>query len=214
MTFPEAATPPELRIQARALHEEAWPATPDLPADTPDDSWSPDDSRSADNSPSPAGSAAYEGGHDPALRPVSMLLVDNDTVLASLDILHLTLVHAGRSYRAGGLSTVVTRKAARGQGHGRRLVAAAHEAMAASDLDLGVFTCDRPLQGFYESAGWHRLSGTVLIGGTPQAPFPSDQPGFDKVTMADFFSATARQTRDAFRHTRIELYPGEIDRLW
>jgi aminoglycoside 2'-N-acetyltransferase I len=63
--------------------------------------------------------------------------------------------------------------------------------MAAGDLDLGLFTCDRPLQGFYERAGWHLLPGAVLVGGTRRSPFPSDQPGFDKVTMADCFSAEA-----------------------
>ncbi|GAA3368388.1 hypothetical protein GCM10017744_084240 [Streptomyces antimycoticus] len=70
--------------------------------------------------------------HDPVLRPVSMLLVDGGdghgegTVPAALDILTTTLTHAGRSYRVGGLSTVVTRRAVRGRGHGARLVAAAH----------------------------------------------------------------------------------------
>ncbi|MFF4695151.1 GNAT family N-acetyltransferase [Streptomyces chattanoogensis] len=198
LSFPEAATPPELRTQVLDLHEEAWPtAGPRSGASARDDART---------------------SHDPALHPLSMLLVDDGTVLSALDILAKPIVHAGRSYRAGGLSTVVTRRAVRGQGHGRRLVTAAHHAMASSDLglrlDLGLFTCDRPLQSFYESAGWHPLPGTVLVGGTPQAPFPSDRPGFDKVTMADFFSPAARQTRDAFLHTRLELYPGEIDKLW
>lgn len=150
-------------------------------------------------------------GHDPLLHPVSMLLVDDGAVLATLDILTKTLTHAGRGYRAGGLSTVATRKAARGHGHGRRLVAAAREAMATS-LDLGLFTCDRPLQAFYESAGWSHLPGTVLVGGTPEAPFPSDHPGFDKVTMAAFF--TPGIDRQAFEQTRINLHPGTIDKLW
>ncbi|MFE0189548.1 GNAT family N-acetyltransferase [Streptomyces sp. NPDC058989] len=205
LAFPEAATPPALRRQVRALHDEAWPP----------------DGATAD-----ADGDGDQSHHDPALRPVSMLLVDNGTVLAALDILSKPIVHAGRRYRAGGLSTVVTRRAVRGRGHGRRLVAAARETMAGSppipdmdldldlDLDLGIFTCDRPLQSFYESAGWHPLPGTVLVGGTPQAPFPSDRPGFDKVTMADFFSPEARRSRTAFHHTRIALHPGDIDKLW
>lgn len=60
----------------------------------------------------------------------------------------------------------------------------------------------------------HLLPGAVLIGGTPRAPFPSDQPGFDKVTMAAFFSAAGRQAQTSFHHSRIELYPGETDKLW
>ena len=97
---------------------------------------------------------------------------------------------------------------------GRGEVAAARQMMILRGLDLGLFTCDRTLQAFYESAGWHLLPGTVLIGGTPIAPFPSDQPGLDKVTMGDFFSPAARREQASFYHARIELYPGEIDKLW
>ncbi|WP_328989444.1 GNAT family N-acetyltransferase [Kribbella sp. NBC_01245] len=188
VSFPEAATPSELRVQVLEIQNQAWP---------------PED-----------GGGRSASTHDPVLRPVSMLLVDGDTVLAALDILFKELEHAGRRFAAGGLSTVATRQEARGGGHGRKLVAAAREAMIASDLDLGLFTCDRPLQAFYESAGWHVLPGAVLVGGTPQAPFPSDQPGFDKVTMADFFSTASRQAQTSFHHARIELYPGAIDKLW
>ncbi|MFJ3235757.1 GNAT family N-acetyltransferase [Streptomyces sp. NPDC086787] len=191
LSFPEEATPAELRAQVHEIQEQAWPSPPgpDVP---------------------PPGAPV----HDPALRPLSMLLVDDGTVLAALDILTKQITHAGAPYAAAGLSTVVTRQEARGHGHGRRLVAAARQTMAERSLDLGLFTCDRPLRTFYESAGWHVLPGAVLIGGTPQAPFPSDRPGFDKVTMAAFFSPEARQAETLFRNSRIELYPGETDKLW
>ncbi|WFB11238.1 GNAT family N-acetyltransferase [Streptomyces sp. LX-29] len=190
LSFAEEATPSELRVQVREIQEQAWPSAP-------------------------GESVAVDATvHDPALRPWSMLLVDEGTVLAALDILAKELVHAGERFAAGGLSTVVTRREARGRGHGRRLVAAAREAMRSRGLDLGLFTCDRPLQAFYESAGWQALPGAVLVGGTPHTPFPSDQPGFDKVTMADFFSPAARQARASFHDSRIEVYPGEIDKLW
>ncbi|KUL43744.1 MULTISPECIES: GNAT family N-acetyltransferase [Streptomyces violaceusniger group] len=190
LSFPEAATPTDLRVQVREIQEQAWPSerVSDVPVDAP--------------------------SHDPALRPLSMLLVEEGTVLATLDILSKEIVHADRRFSAGGLSTVVTSKEARGRGYGRQLVTAAREEMITQSLDLGLFTCDRPLQAFYESAGWRVLPGAVLIGGTPQAPFPSDQPGFDKVTMADFFSSAGRQAQASFRHSRIELFPGEIDKLW
>ena len=81
-------------------------------------------------------------------------------------------------------------------------------------IDLGLFTCDRELAGFYERCGWDVLAGTVLVGGTPDEPFPSDRPGFDKVTLAAFFSPAAQASRAAFEHARVELYPGEIDQLW
>ncbi|MYT29898.1 GNAT family N-acetyltransferase [Streptomyces sp. MspMP-M5] len=190
LAFPEAATPTELRTQVRELQEAAWPS--ESPAPVPDDA--------------PV--------HDPALRPLSMLLVDGGTVLAALDLLTKEVGHAGQRYAAGGLSTVVTRREARGRGHGRSLVAKARETLAAQGHDLGLFTCDRPLRTFYESAGWHHLPGTVLVGGTPEAPFPSDSPGFDKVTMAAFFSDRARRARASFQGSRIALHPGDIDKLW
>jgi GNAT superfamily N-acetyltransferase len=141
-----------------------------------------------------------------------MLLIDEGRVVSALDILSKELVHCGQRYAASGLSTVVTDEALRGRGYGLKLVEAAREAIAASGVDLGIFTCDTPLRTFYERAGWQVLPGTVLVGGTPEAPFPSDQ--FDKVTLASFFSAKARRFADTFVGCRIELYPGEIDKLW
>lgn len=190
LSFPEEVTPFDLRVQVRQLQEEAWPSRPGkvAPPEAP--------------------------AHDPALQPLSIVLVGDGVVLAALDILSKEIVHAGRCFAAGGLSTVVTRREARGRGHGRRLVAAAREMMIARKLDLGLFTCDSSLQAFYESAGWRVLPESVLIGGTPQDPFPSDQPGFDKVTMADFFSPEGRQAETTFRDSRIGLYPGQIDKLW
>jgi GNAT superfamily N-acetyltransferase len=186
LSSPESATPADLRAQVLRLQDEAWPSMEE----------------------------PEQVGHDPALRPLSMLLVDGDTVLSALDILFQDIEHAGQRYRAGGLSTVVTSQAVRRHGYGRQLVAAARERMLAMALDLGVFTCDRPLRSFYESAGWQVLAGTVLIGGTRDAPFPSDQPGFDKLTLGCFFSARAQQNQQAFLGARIELYPGTIDKLW
>jgi aminoglycoside 2'-N-acetyltransferase I len=52
----------------------------------------------------------------------------------------------------------------------------------------------------------------VLVGGTPAAPFPSDQ--WDKVTLASFFSPRAREAAERFAGARIGLYPGAIDKLW
>jgi aminoglycoside 2'-N-acetyltransferase I len=185
VSFPEAEVPPDLRGQVLALQRQAWPA---------------------DESVEPGAT------HDPALQPLSMQLLEDTRVLSALDILSKDIKHGGRRYAASGLSTVVTDEAVRGSGYGHRLVEAAHELLAKTGRDLGIFTCDRPLQGFYERAGWRLLPGTVLIGGTPAAPFPSDQ--FDKVTMGDFFSAKARRFSDTFMGCRIDLYPGEIDKLW
>ncbi|MGH4031170.1 GNAT family N-acetyltransferase [Actinomycetota bacterium Odt1-20B] len=192
LKFPEADTPYELRAQVLEIQDQAWP--PAQPRRERD------------------GTAT----HDPRLRPLSLLAVERGgVVVAALDILRKELVHDGVAYAAGGLSTVATRKESRGRGYGRRLVVAARTVMAAElGLDIGLFTCDRELQSFYESAGWEVVDGAVVVGGTEDDPFPSDQPGFDKVTMAGSFTAAGERAREAFRGRRIELCPGTVDRLW
>jgi aminoglycoside 2'-N-acetyltransferase I len=186
LVHPQDAVPAALLAGIRALDEQAWPRDP--------------------------GEAPRTPRHDPALRPVSMALVAGGRVLASLDILSKDIEHRGERYAASGLSMVVTDQALRGRGYGRRLVGAARAAIEASGADLGIFTCDRPLGPFYESAGWSIVPGAVLVGGTPEAPFPSDQ--WDKVTLAAFFSAKARRGAPSFANSRIGLYPGAIDKLW
>lgn len=185
LSFAPHQVPAAVRTQVAALEEQTWPREPGEPA----------------------------GEHDPALRPETMVLVDGDgVVLASLAILSKEISHAGRRFAARGLSAVVTDQACRGRGHGLRLVTAARERIASSGADLGVFSCDRPLAGFYLRAGWQLLPGTVLVGGTPDDPLPSDR--FDKLVLAGLFTEHAREHAASFEHARIELYPGTIDRLW
>ena len=155
--FPEAAVPLALRLQMVALQDQAWPVQ--QPTHPPP--W-----------------------HDPALSPVSMLLVSEERVLAALDILHKDIEHAGERWAAAGLSAVVTDVAERRHGYGSRLVIAARERIAASGADIGLFTCAPSLQAFYERAGWEHLPGTVLIGGTPENPFPSDALGIPPKEVA------------------------------
>lgn len=185
VSWPEAEIPPVLRRQILDLQRQAWP-----------------------------GGDSDGLTHDPQLDPVTYALVDGDRVLAVLDVLSKAIVHRGRTYRASGLSTVVVDSAHRRQGLGRELVAAARRATEDSGADLVLFTCDRPLRSFYERAGFEVLAGTVLVGGLPERPFASDRPGFDKVTMAAFWSAAARAHRAEFVGSRIALHSGEIDKLW
>lgn len=177
-------------------------------------------------------------GHDPALAPESVLLLDGGgSVVASLALLFKPVRLAdGRAYRAAGLSGVVTRAGLRGRGHGARLVAAARARLAADPaVDLALFSCDRELAPFYEAAGFEVLPGTVLVGGTPADPLATDAPGFDKLVLAAFFTGAVAGAgagaavgagdradgegrtdgvRAAFTGVRVPLHPGEVDRLW
>ncbi|WP_329194829.1 MULTISPECIES: GNAT family N-acetyltransferase [unclassified Streptomyces] len=184
----------------------------------------------------PAGVAAQVGaleavtwpgagsGHDPALAPRTVVLWDGDgegagegagVVAACLTLLRKEIRFAGGTYRASGLSAVVTRPELRGRGLGGRLVRAARELLAADpEVDVALFSCDRELTPFYEAAGFAHLPGTVLLGGTPADPLPSDRPGFDKSVLAAFFTPDPAATRAVFTAARIPLYPGPVDRLW
>jgi aminoglycoside 2'-N-acetyltransferase I len=184
LSFQEAAVPPELQCQVAALEQQEWPPEPAIPPH----------------------------GHDPRLSPVSMLLLDGGRVVASLAILSKEITHVGQRFQASGLSSVVTDHTHRNRGLGLRLVTAAREAIRASGADIGIFTCDGPLVPFYERAGWRALAGTVLVGGTPEAPLQSDV--FAKVAMGSFFTELGRHHRVDFLGARVELYSGEIDRLW
>jgi GNAT superfamily N-acetyltransferase len=186
VSFPEAKVPHDLRVQVMALQDQAWP--PEQPS-------------------------GPEPWHDPAQHPVSVLLLsESGVVVAALDILTKEISHVGRAFTASGISAMVTDEQHRGKGHGRLLAEAARTLMATNGADLGIFTCDTPLRSFYESAGWEHLPGTVLIGGTPDDPYPSDR--LEKVTMASFFTPAARAARPSFVGARVELYSGTIDRLW
>lgn len=188
LSFPESAVPDDLRGQVVRLQDLAWPGD------------------------EPSSLAPW---HDPALAPLSVLLVDDDQrVLSALDILSKDLDHEGQRFAASGISTTVTDPELRGHGFGRIIAEAAQEMMQAQGADLGIFTCDTSLRAFYSSAGWSELAGTVLVGGTAADPFPSDQSGFDKVTMAAFFTPDAAAARGSFVGARVELYPGQIDKLW
>lgn len=177
--------PGATRLQVAALHAQAWPGD-----------------RTSNS----------ETGHDPLLQPVSLVLVDGERVLAALAILSKELHHRGRRYAASGLSTVVTDPVERRRGHGRRLIVAAGEAMRAAGADLALFTSDTPMAPFYESGGYTVLPGSVLVGGVPQDPLPSDR--FDKVVLWHAYTMRAQTHAAEFRGARIELYPGVIDRLW
>jgi predicted GNAT family N-acyltransferase len=152
--------------------------------------------------------------HDQSLSPVTYAWLQGQRVVATLDVLSKEISHAGHDYRASGLSWVLTDPEARHHGHGRDLVSAVRNELSRQPVDLVIFTCDTPLRAFYESAGFEQLPGTVIVGGVPDQPFPSDQPGFDKVTMAALLSPRAKEAHAGFAHARIPLYPGTTDKLW
>lgn len=148
--------------------------------------------------------------HDPDRRPVCVVLREGGSVLGYLAILSTVIRHAGQAYRASGLSAVITNLPYRGRGHGRQLVTAARELIAASPVDLGIFTCDPPLVGFYVQCGWVPMPHTSVVGGTRERPFLADTLG--KRTLMGFFSVHAREHRRDFAGAELylELHEGDL----
>ncbi|MFC6593631.1 GNAT family N-acetyltransferase [Kitasatospora paranensis] len=177
LSFPEKSVPRDLRRQVRDLQNEAWPP--------------------GDGDPVPAVDAPV---HDPLLRPRSMLLVDGDTVLAALDILSTSIVHAGRRADADTAGTWWRQRAK----------PCARPAASTSVSSPATAPCGRstrvPAGSTSPAPSWSAAP--------PTPPFASDRPGFDKVVMAAHFTLHGRLTPATFRSARIELHPGVIDRLW
>ncbi len=148
-------------------------------------------------------------GHDPLLSPRLGVRLHDGKVVAALHLLSKQIEHRGEVFLARGLSGVVSDPDVRGHGYARELVTAALEVVRGSAADLGLFTCDHDLAGFYVRAGWSVLPGSWLVGGTPDDPFPSDVLG--KTTLGDLVSERARA---ADWTGPIALFPGTVDRLW
>jgi aminoglycoside 2'-N-acetyltransferase I len=153
--------------------------------------------------------------HDPASDPEVFVVEEDGHVVAGCAVLTKSVSHGERRWRVSGLSAVVTDPDHRRRGYGALVAAEARRwILAENRADVGLFSCDRPVAPVYERAGWTVLEGTVLIGGTPSDPFPSDAPGMDKVVLAAWPAGSERSIRDAFLGARVELHPGEVDRLW
>ena len=149
--------------------------------------------------------------NDPALHAMIFSLLVDGQLASHLSVPRKTIAHRGESYKAYGLSAVLTVPAFHRKGYGERTVRAATAFMEEDGADVGLFTCDPPLRAFYERCGWTVLEGASLVGGTRAKPFPSDTLG--KITFGRFFSARAQVHEQDFVGAAIWLELGEGD-LW
>jgi GNAT superfamily N-acetyltransferase len=149
--------------------------------------------------------------NDPALHAMIFSLLVDGRLASHLSVQRRTIEHRGETYHVCGLSGVLTVPAFRGKGYGERLVRAATAFMEEDGADIGLFTCDPPLQAFYERCGWEPLAGAWLVGGTRSRPFPSNTLG--KITFARFISTRAQARWNDFVGAAIWLELREGD-LW
>jgi len=161
---------------------------------------------------------AFEGKNEdeqweicPETKPVSLVLLDDNTVISHVAIPHKNIKHIGQIYKAFGLSEVITNPSYRKQGYGLKLIKEAYKFIEEKDPDLSLFTCQPSLVTFYSQGGWEYSKNTNLIGGTLDQPFRSDTLGLS--TMIRLFSDKAKENHFEFKETDVYLELGER-KLW
>jgi GNAT superfamily N-acetyltransferase len=126
--------------------------------------------------------------------PVHFVLARGTALISHAAVVSLTIEHAGEAWKTYGLSSVFTLPALRGQGCGRRVVAAASAHVdRLGDGDLGLLFAAPELERFYGPCGWQALHSTKVLVGDRAAPRVNPglamlrplSPRIDAQTLAD-----------------------------
>lgn len=147
----------------------------------------------------------------PALDARSFFIRADGRVVSYAGVVSKTIEHTGRTFTISGLSCVATDPAYQRRGLGRRVVAAATVQIAASGVDLGVFTRAPALAGFYADAGsWPVAPRVVLICSRGEGALTSASLGV--VVLPRLFSGRARSASTSLLHGTIslDLPPGQF----
>jgi GNAT superfamily N-acetyltransferase len=103
--------------------------------------------------------------HDPMLDALSFYLMADSRVVSYAAVVHKQIKHGDETFWIAGLSCVATDPDYQGRGLGSRTVGAATRYIEHSTTDIGIFTCDPPLAGFYARAGaWPVVPDVILLG--------------------------------------------------
>ncbi len=131
----------------------------------------------------------------PEDHPSHFVLVENGLLVSYAEVVWRYLDHAGETYKAYGLSGVLTYPSFRRQGYARQVVDAGTKTIRASDADIGIFHCAPALGLYYAASGWIPMWGTTTWVGPKSAPVVSDE-----LMMMLFLSEKGRRGRPAFEH--------------
>lgn len=142
--------------------------------------------------------------HDPMLDALSFYLMADGRVVSYAAVVHKQIEHEDETFWIAGLSCVATDPDYQGRGLGSRAVGAATRYIEHSTIDIGIFTCDPPLAGFYARAGaWPVAPGVILIGSYHEGALSSIS--LRKVVLMRLFSAKAQGAAARLRQTTINL---------
>ena len=133
---------------------------------------------------------------------ISIMLVEQNILISHTEVVWKYLDHAGETYKAYGLSGVLTYPAFRGQGYGKRIVERGTAYIDASDADIAMFHCDKSLKEFYMRCGWIPMETAVTYVGPKTNPYVSNE-----LLMMRFYSEHGKKSRPAFE--TIPFYFGE-----
>jgi GNAT superfamily N-acetyltransferase len=142
--------------------------------------------------------------HDPMLEALSFYLMADSRVVSYAAVVHKQIKHGNETFWIAGLSCVATDPDYQGRGLGSRTVAAATRYIEHSTTDIGIFTCDPPLAGFYIRAGaWPVVPDVILLGSRHEGALSSVS--LQKVVLMRLFSAKAHAASARLRQTTINL---------
>src|SRR2546429_1966944 len=134
--------------------------------------------------------------------PTTFALVDDEILVSHTEVNFRDIEFEGQTLKVGGLSAVFTYPAFRGTGCAARIVAAATDAIRASDADLAMLFCGAPLADFYTSCGWIPMKTARVMYGERDHPKLKD----DNVVMMLFVSERGRQLQEML--SRDQIYVG------
>lgn len=147
--------------------------------------------------------------HNLELSPVSFFVCMKERVVSYCVVLCKEIFHEGHTYKAAGLNYVCTQAEYRKQGYGSQIVKTATQFIENSNVDIGLFTCDRELLFFYEKQGWPEAPHVSIISG--EYPDALSSIAFHKAVLLRFFSQKVLEDKEFFQSTVINLClpPGE-----
>jgi predicted acetyltransferase len=123
---------------------------------------------------------------------------DNSLVVSYVGVVWKNLKHVGETYKTYGLSGVFTYPQFRGHHYGLDLVKQATQYITTTDADIILFPS--LLNGFYEQAGYEKISSAVLLEGKQNQPLKDD----DHLYM-QFLSNKAKSDRHLFETQPISF---------
>ena len=142
--------------------------------------------------------------HDPSLEAESFLLRVDGRLVSYAGVVTTTIEACSERFRASGLSSVATDPEFGRRGYASLVVAAAMRHIAASGVDLGVFTCAPRLAPLYTAAGdWQVEPNVVLIGSRDPDALTSTRLGV--VVLMRLFSTHALTHEHLLRGATIDL---------